>query len=50
MSLPRKIINVIEDGRITIPKAFRDKLGIKKKSILEGYVLKDKIVLEVLVR
>lgn len=50
MSLPRKRINVIGDGRITIPKAFRDKLGINKKSILEGYILKNKIVLEVLAR
>jgi len=48
MSLLRKEITVIGDGRITIPKTFREILGIKEKSVLEGYVTKNKIVLEVI--
>jgi len=48
MSLPKKIIKVIGDGRITIPKKFREELRIKEKSVLEGYVTKNKIVLEVI--
>ena len=48
MSLPKKIIEVIADGRITIPIKFRGKLGIKKGSFLLGYIVKDKLVLEVL--
>lgn len=50
MSLPHKRIRVIGDGRITIPKSFRTKLGIDEGSLLETYMVKDKIVLEVLVQ
>ena len=39
---------MISDGRITLPKRFREELGIKEGSILEGHVYKEKIVLEVL--
>lgn len=41
-------VDVLDMGRITIPKAIREKLGIKKDSILEVYLLKNKIVMEVL--
>jgi|YelNatPaOPRAMG01_1025707.scaffolds.fasta_scaffold00613_44 AbrB family looped-hinge helix DNA binding protein len=46
----RERVKVIDNGRITIPKAIRDKLDIRDGAILEVYTVKDKIVLEVLVR
>ena len=50
MSFHRKRIRVIGDGRVTLPKDFRAELGIKEGSILEGYIVKGKIVLEVLLQ
>ena len=46
----RERVEVIERGRITIPKKIREKLGIKEGTILEVYLFKDKIILDVLVR
>ena len=41
---------VISEGRITIPQKIRNKLGIKEGSVVEVYVVKDKIIVEVLTR
>jgi AbrB family looped-hinge helix DNA binding protein len=46
----RERVKVIDNGRITIPKAIRDKLGIKDGAILEVYSFKNKVVLEVLLK
>ena len=46
----RERVKVIDNGRITIPKAIRDKLGIKDGTILEVYTIGHKVVLEVLLR
>jgi len=50
VSLPRERAEVISDGRVTIPKRFRDELEIKEGSILEAYVVNKKLVFEVLMR
>lgn len=51
MSELRERIKVGVDGRISIPKHIRQKLGIREGStILELYTIKDKIVLEILVK
>jgi AbrB family looped-hinge helix DNA binding protein len=46
----RERVKVIDNGRITIPKAIRDKLGIKDGTILEVYIIKNKVILDVLVK
>jgi len=48
----RERVRVGIDGRVAIPKAIRQKLGIKEGStILEVYTIKEnKIVMEVLVK
>lgn len=50
MDLSRERLDVISGGRITLPKKFREALGIKEKSILEAYIHNGKLVIEVLVR
>ena len=40
---------VTSGGRISIPKKIRDELSIKEGSVLELYVYKGKVVIEVLV-
>lgn len=49
MSLRSRVI-VKSDGRITIPDELRKKLGIKKDSVLELQVIKDKILITVLIK
>ena len=49
MSLSRERIKMLADGRITIPKRFREELGVKEGSILEASLYKGKLLLEVLV-
>jgi AbrB family looped-hinge helix DNA binding protein len=46
----RERVKVIKNGRITIPKAIRDKLGIKDGTILEVYTVGNKAVMDVLVK
>jgi AbrB family looped-hinge helix DNA binding protein len=46
----RDRVKVVDNGRITIPKAIRDKLGIKDGTILEVYTIGQKVILDVLVK
>lgn len=47
----RERIELLKDGRITIPKKWRDLLGLKHGSILEAKLTETKqIILEVLAR
>jgi AbrB family looped-hinge helix DNA binding protein len=51
MSELKERVEVVQNGRITIPKRLREKLGIKDGSILEAYVTeKGKLVIEVLLK
>ena len=43
MDLPRERVKMIADGRITIPKRFREHLGVKEGSILEVSLYKGKL-------
>ncbi len=49
MSLRPRVI-VKSDGRITIPASMREKLGIKKDSVLELELIKDKILIRVMIK
>ena len=40
----------IKDGRITIPKKFREHLEVKEGSIFEVYLYGEKLLLEVLAK
>ncbi len=46
----RERVEVLDQGRITIPKSIRDKLGIRRGSILEVYLKGKAIIMEVLVK
>ena len=41
---------MIKDGRITIPKRFREQLGVKEGSIFEVSLYGSKLLLEVLIK
>jgi len=43
-------VQMLTEGRVTIPKKIREELGIKDGSILEAYLDGKKIILEVLVK
>jgi AbrB family looped-hinge helix DNA binding protein len=43
-------VEVLDQGRITIPKNIREKLGIRAGSILEVYIKGKAIIMEVLVK
>jgi AbrB family looped-hinge helix DNA binding protein len=46
----RERVEVLDQGRITIPKNIRDKLGIRPGSILEVYIKGKAIIMEVLIK
>ncbi|RLI43684.1 hypothetical protein DRO59_00340 [Candidatus Bathyarchaeota archaeon] len=46
----RERIRVSSQGRIVIPQNIRKRLGIHKGTILEASIIKNKLILEVLVR
>jgi AbrB family looped-hinge helix DNA binding protein len=46
----RERVEVLDQGRVTIPKNIRDRLGIKTGSILEVYIKGKAIIMEVLLK
>jgi AbrB family looped-hinge helix DNA binding protein len=46
----RERVEVLDQGRITIPKNIREKLGIRTGSILEVYIRGKAIIMELLVK
>ena len=50
MSLPRERVKMIKDGRITIPKRFREQLEVKEGSVFEVSLYGRKLLLEVLIK